>query len=266
MKQWAYDRCIQIDQSIYLEQETIKAIVELRFNPGEGVAHLASASKGLTILGCRARTTAETEKVREQEQALSAMANTRQLEDLLRLTKGNTRAPADNYWELKLNIATFMSLVWVLFGSECDYYKSLRQILKTLELKEVYALKTKFTPKNCRRITWAILDNGRAFFDDVKTTIDFSAPDMSFPQLYLIDILINVRYATPVERASFPDEWRRKDRTKEDQSSKPSGGQGGGRRDSPTNKGGYGRGDGGGNNSNNNNNNKQNYYGQGRFI
>ena len=140
-----------------------------------------------------------------------------------------------------MNIATFMFLVWVLFGSECDYYKSLQQIVKTLELTEVYALKIKFTPKNCRRITWAILDNGRAFFDDVKTTIDFSAPDMSFPQLYPIDILINVRYATPVERVSFPDEWRCKYRTKEDQSSKPSGGQGGGQRDYPTNKGGYGR-------------------------
>jgi hypothetical protein len=128
MKQWAYDRRIQIDQSIYLKQETVKAIVELRFNPGEGVAHLASASKGLTILVCRARTTAETERVREQEHALSATENTRQLEDLLRLTKGSTRAPADNFWELKMNIATFMSLIWVLFGSECDYYKSLRQI------------------------------------------------------------------------------------------------------------------------------------------
>ncbi len=83
MKQWVYDRRIQIDQSIYLEQETIKAIVELRFNPGEGVAHLASASKGLTILACRARTTAETKKVCEQEHALSATENTRQLEDLL---------------------------------------------------------------------------------------------------------------------------------------------------------------------------------------
>jgi hypothetical protein len=102
------------------------------------------------------------------------------------------------------------------------------------------------------------LDDGRAFFDDVKTTIDFAVPDMSFPQSYLIDILINVRYATPVERASFPDEWRCKDRTKEDQSSKPSGGQGGGQRDYPTNKGGYGRGDGGGNN-------RQNNYGQGGF-
>jgi hypothetical protein len=149
MKQWAYDRRIQIDQSIYLEQETAKAMVKLRFNPGEGVAHLTSVSKGLTILACRARTTAETERVRKQEHALSATENTHQLEDLLRLTKGTTRAPADNFWELKMNITTFMSLVWVLFGSDCDYYKSLRQIYKTLELKEVYALKAKFTPECC---------------------------------------------------------------------------------------------------------------------
>ncbi len=101
----------------------------------------------------------------------------------------------------------FMSLVWVLFGSQCDYYKSLHQIFKTLKLKEVYALKASFTAKNCRRITRAILDNGRAFFVDAKTTIDFTGPDMTFPQLYLIDILNNIWYAVPVERASFPDEW-----------------------------------------------------------
>jgi hypothetical protein len=33
MKQWAYDRRIEIDISIYLEQDTIKAIVDLKFNP-----------------------------------------------------------------------------------------------------------------------------------------------------------------------------------------------------------------------------------------
>ena len=81
---------------------------------------------------------------------------------------------------------------------------------------------------------------------------------MSFPQSYLIDILNNVRYAIPVEWASFPDEWRRKDRPspREDQNSRSPGGQGGGLRDTPTHRGGYGRGDGGGNN-------RQNPYGQG---
>ncbi len=63
-----------------------------------------------------------------------------------------------------------MSLVWVLFGSNCGYYKSLCQIHKTLELKEIYTLKLKFSPEDCRHITWAILDDGRAFFNNVKTT------------------------------------------------------------------------------------------------
>jgi hypothetical protein len=95
MKQYAYDWRIQINSSTYLEQETIKAIVELQFNPGKGVAHLASASKGLSILACQAHTTQETERVPEQEQALTATKKTRQLEDLLQFSKGNIRAPAD---------------------------------------------------------------------------------------------------------------------------------------------------------------------------
>ncbi len=68
-----------------------------------------------------------------------------------------------------------MSLVWVLFGSESDYYKGLRNVYATLELKEVMALKSSFTAEHCRRITWAILDNGWAYFDDVKTTLIRSA-------------------------------------------------------------------------------------------
>jgi hypothetical protein len=36
-----------------------------------------------------------------------------------------------------------------------------------------------------------------------------SNTNITFPQLYLIDILNNVRYAVPVKRASFPDKWRR---------------------------------------------------------
>jgi hypothetical protein len=68
--------------------------------------------------------------------------DTRQLDELLRLSKAVTCAPADNFWELKINIATFsMSLVWVLFGSECNYYKGLCNVYATLGLKEVMAQK-----------------------------------------------------------------------------------------------------------------------------
>ncbi len=101
MTRWARDRHIPIDSRVYLEGTTIKAIMELKFNPGEGIAHLSSADKGLTIMACRGRTSAETERIREREEALSATEQTRQLDELLRLSKGVTWAPADNFWELK---------------------------------------------------------------------------------------------------------------------------------------------------------------------
>jgi hypothetical protein len=61
--------------------------------------------------------------------------------------------PADIFWELQLNIGAFMTLVWVLFGMDCNYYKGLRQVYNVLEIGEVYTLNSKFRLENCRRIT-----------------------------------------------------------------------------------------------------------------
>ncbi len=66
MNKWSFDQQVPIDTSIYLEQETIKAIVDLHFNPGEGVAYLETASTGLIIL-CASHT---------QARKPSAFANT----------------------------------------------------------------------------------------------------------------------------------------------------------------------------------------------
>ena len=210
---------------MYLEGTTIKAIIELKFNLGKGVAHLGSADKGLSIMACQARTSAETERIRECKEALLATETTRQLDELLRLSKGSTRAPADNFWELKMNVATFMSLVWILFRSKCDYYKGLQNVYATLELREVMAQKQSFTAEHCRRITWAILDDGRAHFDNVKTTLDFQGPDEpTWPQSFLIDILRNIRYVIPVECANFPEDWKRKPRGTVPDQTNPAGG------------------------------------------
>ncbi len=76
---WARERHIPINSSIYLEGTTIKAIMELKFNPGEGVAHLSSADKGLMIMACRCRTITETERIQEREEALLATKQTRHL-------------------------------------------------------------------------------------------------------------------------------------------------------------------------------------------
>ncbi len=184
MARWAHNHHIPINSSVYLEGTTIKAIMDLKFNPGGGFTHLSSAEKGLSIMMCRSHTSTKTEQICEHEEALPTTENTQQLDELLRLSKGVTRAPADDFWELKSNIATFMSLMWVLFGSECDYHKGLQNVYSTLELKEVMAQKSSFMAENCCSITWAILDNGCAHFNDGKKTLDISGPDKPvFPSI-----------------------------------------------------------------------------------
>jgi hypothetical protein len=92
------------------------------------------------------------------------------------------------------------------------HHKGLHNVYATLELKEVMAHKSSFRVEHCRRITWVILDDGRAHLDDVKTTLDFRGPDEPvFPQSYLINILCNVCYTIPVECTNLPGEWKWKD-------------------------------------------------------
>ena len=68
--------------------------------------------------------------------------------------------------------------------------------------------------RHCCRITWAIIDDGQSYFDNVTTTLNFSTgASIAFPQLFLMDIIRNVRYGILVERANFPEEWMSKKRT-----------------------------------------------------
>ena len=93
-----------------------------------------------------------------------------------------------------------MGLVWVLFGSNCDYYKGLRNVYATMDLRDVMAIKSHFTAEHCRRITWAIIDGSRSYFDNVKTTLNFStSARIVFPQFFRVDIIQNVRYGILME-------------------------------------------------------------------
>jgi hypothetical protein len=75
----------------------MKSILDLRFNPGEGVAHLQLAANGLSILYCRAWASHEMEEMKERELALKATEQTRMFDDYLKYVKGAARHPASNY-------------------------------------------------------------------------------------------------------------------------------------------------------------------------
>ena len=209
MEQWARSHGVELDRGIYFEQKTIEDIVNLRFNPGQGVAQFKSAEKGLSLLICRSRTPDEIERVREREQAEQLTQATRVLEEALKLQRGDPRAPASNYFELKLNITSYCALMHTLFGEQCGYYQALMRIRNCMDTGGVYNIRQAYTADVCHRISWAIIDDGRAFFSTVLIQQDFGREGgVRFPESLLDSILVDVRYANSIMRASYPNEWK----------------------------------------------------------
>ena len=212
MEKWSKDKVVEIDFGMYLEDETLKAIAQLQFNPsggGAGVALAQSTDKGLSILLCRPRTLAEIERVRDDEQAAEMARSTVTVEQAKKLKPGAVcKPPNGTYLELKLLIGTYCGLLYTLFGSGCDYYHELRRIHTALCARDVAAIRGAFTVDKCRRIVWAIIDDGRAFFRQKMSEADFSDPDgYSFPASLLGDIYGKVRYAEVIERPFYPRAW-----------------------------------------------------------
>jgi hypothetical protein len=101
-----------------------------------------------------------------------------------------------------------MALLWVLFGDRCDYFINLNKIHAVMDLPEVQQLRQKFPPEICRRISWAIIDDGRSFFNTVLTQQDFDGRGaLSFPQSFQTGVLESVRFCNPIQRGNFPIEW-----------------------------------------------------------
>jgi hypothetical protein len=163
MTNWAHAQGVEIDRGIYFEQKSVEDIVNLRFNPGQGVAHFKSAERGLSLLICRTRTPEEIERVRDKEAAEQLTQATRVLEEALKLQRRDPRAPASNYFELKLNITTYCALLYTLFGDKCRYYVALMRIRTCLDSPGVYNIRQAYTLDICYRISWAIIDDGRDF-------------------------------------------------------------------------------------------------------
>ena len=212
MEKFSKDKGVEIDLGMYLEDESLKAISQLQFNPsggGAGVALAQSADKGLSILLCRPRSLAEIERVRDEEQATAVASSTLTVEQARKLKPGAVcKPPSGTFLELRLLIGTYCGLLYTLFGSGCDYYHQLRKIHTALCAKEVAAVRGSFTMDKCRRIIWAILDDGRAFFRQKMTEADFTDPDgYSFPTSLLSSIFDPVRFAQTIERPFYPKSW-----------------------------------------------------------
>lgn len=236
-----------IDQATCYSDELLKSIVKMEFNPGEGVALYSSRQKGVTILCCRPKTAAQVEDIREHEEAVAKTGNSMTYEEYKAKKKHGSglaqTTPPENYGDLKLCVNTFCAFIHTLFGPRCDYYKGLMEIRDTLLLRTVQYNRESFDVDVCRRITWAIINDGRGFFDTVMLSGHFKGTikgNLKWPTSGLQRIAYDVENAIPIQRPNYPREWIV---TKAIQGHGQSRGGGGGRGDGG---GGGGGGDGSG--------------------
>jgi hypothetical protein len=125
MEEWSHNYCTKID-TIFFKQKTIKDIIHLQFNPGEGIAQYRMAKRGISILICQPRGIEEMEQLREH--AMEATKSTRTLHEASNLTTSKPRLPASTFHDVQRNIGMFCAFLYVLFGSKCKYYTKLMDL------------------------------------------------------------------------------------------------------------------------------------------
>jgi hypothetical protein len=188
---------------------TIEEWMALKFNPGNGTALYASADKGISILKCRAPTSAILKEQRRQEEIWEATKGNATYVEVMKWTKKEISPPAHNFNDLRSNIAMFCSLLFTLFGEGCDLYRSMFKILKILNNPLCMQNKQAYMPEVCHHITRAIIVDTRSFFDDIKLAEDFleQGQSMMFPASTLEGEYLSIKHGNIIHRHNFPQDW-----------------------------------------------------------
>jgi hypothetical protein len=130
MAEWSKKTGIDINRGIFFPKDTIDDIVKLRFNPVGISATLTTCKKGISNLLCLPRTAGEIEALKLFEQAVEETRAIRTLKEAERIAGPAKRDPPVNYQGLKLMVATYAALLWVLFGEKKSFVYSSSQDLQ----------------------------------------------------------------------------------------------------------------------------------------
>ncbi len=148
-KLWCRAHHIDRDKLIFFNSKFFEGLVALQFNPGGPVVQYQLAARGMSMLTCRSLTAVKAKYHRDYEEAAAHTTNTRWIGDLLKGYCGKMVAPAGTYMELKLNIGSYCSLLWSLFGDHCDYYKELLKLYHMLDREECFTIREAYTKQVC---------------------------------------------------------------------------------------------------------------------
>jgi hypothetical protein len=199
---------IELDSGLFYSKEAMDDMVRVRMNGTEGFPSLRSAERGCSIFADFPCPSDAIESLRLQEHAAEISQANHTFEQALKLAASDGRTPPETYMEMRLVIGTYAAKLWALWRSHCHHFQKVFAIYNTLLLPEVMAIKAAFTPKLIPEIIWAIFDDGRCFFNQRKSPEDLARTPITWPTSTLDDILLDVRFARTIFRATFPDTWK----------------------------------------------------------
>jgi hypothetical protein len=125
MEQWSFDERKEFDTTFFLSKEVLEDIMKIQRNDTNTVGMNSTTARGVSNLVVLPRRMAEIETMMKLEEAADKTEYSRTLKEAERLAKAETRAPPRTYYTLKLNVATYAALVFVLYGRHCDLYQKL---------------------------------------------------------------------------------------------------------------------------------------------
>jgi hypothetical protein len=206
MIRWANRQRCWIKEGEYFNNKSLNKWIALKFNPGDSTTLNSSAEKGISILKCRAPTSAHLKDLRCQEEIWDATKGNAMYVEVIRQAKNkDLTPPAQDFGELRSNVATFCALLFTLFGEGCCLYQTMLQILQILSHPFCMQNKQGYTPEVCHRITWAIIVDTRSFFNDIKLAEDFleHGEYMHFPASTLEGDFMAVKHGIKIRWHNF---------------------------------------------------------------
>lgn len=209
MKQFAAERNIKIDSACFLSKEVLEDIIKQRPNETGVMATTEASGRGVSNLVVLGRTQLEIDAMLRQEEAMDKSDGNRTYKEAEKQTKVAVRRPPTMYFTLQLNVNTFASLLYVVYGPECDLFKKVWVIAQLLDMEEVFTCREALTAIKCKELTWAIYEECRSFFRKVRTPDDFlSGRPVDYPEAMLEDVYVKVRRQENIYRSTFPAAWR----------------------------------------------------------
>ena len=209
LQKWSVDTGYAINKVIALSKDWFADVKAVDLAKGEARASFGSLDRGFSAQCALAVTLGYLSSMKERERAEEDTAHTRTLAERLNLSKADPRPPPVTLEDFKKGVATYAGLTFIHFGTGCDLYVQLMDILHTLYCDGVEHVKDCYHPKLVMEYWFEILDKSRMYFYTMLRKSDFDKlGGPTYPTCTLSSLLQPILAGRGVENIAFPVKWR----------------------------------------------------------